>query len=161
MGKLTLPFAFLWCDLCTADETPAHLPFCFPDVRTFFGHADDSTSYPINGFLALPRDCDDFKGFVKTDSDWLALQDFFNHAKSLAPDHRKEFEAIATLNNKNKYLVGARVFKLYFENVWQRAPRKKEIDDFLRSQGALPFQVFDKYGKKWPNPTRVCSHLLL
>ena len=44
---------------------------------------EDSDSYPDKSVRNLPKDCSDFKEVIKTDSDFKAIQAFFENLENL------------------------------------------------------------------------------
>ena len=137
-----------------------HIPWRWPKTRRWFNYPPDSDSYPKYGFRSLPRDCSDYAGIIKNDTDWNALTQFFDVAYDIEKE-KAHFTDVIQTTAGNQYQAGAKLFKAYFERVWKRADKHEWINTTMRELGALPFQVFDLDQRIWPPPKKVSIGLLL
>ena len=131
-----------------------HIPWRWPKTRRWFNYPADSDSYPKYGFRSLPRDCSDYAGIIKSDTDWNALTQFFDVAYDIEKE-KAHFTDVIQTTAGNQYQAGAKLFKAYFERVWKRADKHEWINTTMRELGALPFQIFDLDQRLWPPPKKV------
>ena len=140
----------------TLDEEPPLAPWGWSHTSEFFKYPEgiDDPTYPIDGVRSMRRDHPAWKPYVKTESDWMALQDFFFKFESTLNDPGTLY-AYTVSGDRNPVRNGAMIYGSLMNGLMKRANNNAHIDAKLRELGISPPQVYAHRGKSYPPRSKV------
>ena len=155
--KPGIQMTYLWTDTQTYKKDPrGALPWAFDKTRELFKFPKGSNSYPKDGILNLPRECDDYQGIIETDADWMALRQFYARIEALTQYNKKSLIALQRAKD-NSVWEGWKLYKRYFDRLYTRSKLRNAVDVVLTAKSEMPHNVYQSkgMGADWPPEKQV------
>ena len=114
-----------------------------------YPEGSDDPTYPIDGVRSMKRDHPAWKGYVNSDEEWIALQDFFSKFESSVNDHSIIY-ACSVNKPSNPLRTGAKIYSKFFNDLMIRSKSAARIDSKLRELGVSPPQIYAHRQKPYP-----------